>query len=400
MRTVHLGLALPWVDHRRIARLESPLGIGLCATLVALALALLLARRRRLRRTAASSASASASASALARNGRRARLRQSEAPNQPGAGAARAPWVARLVAKLPRSRGQDLVSLLAPYRIAPPAPDPGDDDGTWALLTFPQLRRLAIAFEDLGGRVGFRPPLDRAIERAGARLRSGEVMTVWLLGAALLVALGWALAGPIGSLLVAIIALAAPIVALQAAAEHRAKLFATQLPDVLKLTASSLRAGFSLLQGLEGVTKQLQEPSAGELQRVLTEARLGRPVEEALEAAASRIGNRDFSESVAAVGIQQEAGGNLAALFETLADTMLQRLQLRREIRALTAEARLSAYVLGGLPVLIAIFLFATSRQYLLILFHTQAGKVALLASVMLQLFGFLWMYRTVKIEG
>lgn len=398
MRTVYLGLALPWVDHRRIARLESPLGIGLWATLVALALALLLARRRRLRRTAESSASASASTLALVRSGRRARLRRSEAPN--GLEAARAPWVARLVAKLPRSRGQDLVSLLAPYRIAPPAPDPGDDDGTWALLTFPQLRRLAIAFEDLGGRVGFGPPLDRAIERAGARLRSGEVMTVWLLGAALLVALGWALAGPIGSLLVAIIALAAPIVALQAAAEHRAKLFATQLPDVLKLTASSLRAGFSLLQGLEGVTKQLQEPSAGELQRVLTEARLGRPVEEALEAAASRIGNRDFSESVAAVGIQQEAGGNLAALFETLADTMLQRLQLRREIRTLTAEARLSAYVLGGLPVLIAIFLFATSRQYLLILFHTQAGKVALLASVMLQLLGFLWMYRTVKIEG
>jgi tight adherence protein B len=176
-------------------------------------------------------------------------------------------------------------------------------------------------------------------------------------------------------------------------------LFASQLPDVLKLTASSLRAGFSLLQGLEAVTKQLREPSAGELQRVLTEARLGRPVEDALEAAAARIRNRDFSESVAAVRIQQEAGGNLASLFDTLADTMVQRLRLRREVRTLTAEGRLTAYILGLLPLTLGIFIFAINRSYMETLFQSVAGKAMLLGSLALQIVGFYWMYRIVNIE-
>jgi tight adherence protein B len=256
-----------------------------------------------------------------------------------------------------------------------------------------------VALETLAARPGLTPRLAKALERAGVRLRSGEVLVIWLVGGVLLVAFGWALAGLAGTALVAVLAGVAPLAALQGAADHRAKIFASQLPHVLKLTASSLRAGFSLLQGLEAVTKQLQEPCASELQRVLTEARLGRPVPDALDAAALRIGNRDFSESVAAVRIQQEAGGNLAALFETLAETMLQRVQLRREIRTLTAEARLSAYVLGAMPILIAAFLFASSRQYILVLFHTAPGKIALLGALMLQLLGFIWMYRTAKIE-
>ena len=145
-------------------------------------------------------------------------------------------------------------------------------------------------------------------------------------------------------------------------ADRRAKMFGAQLPDVLKLTSSSLRAGFSLLQGLESVTRQIREPSKGELQRVLAEARLGRPLEDALEAAAARIRNRDFTESVVAVRIQQESGGNLAVLFDTLAETMVQRVRMRREVRSLTAEGRLSAYILGILPPALAIFIFVVDR--------------------------------------
>jgi tight adherence protein B len=237
------------------------------------------------------------------------------------------------------------------------------------------------------------------LEKAGARARLGEILTIWLISAVILLSFGWALAGLIGSLLVLILVVAIPPGALQGAVDHRAKLFATQLPDVLKLTASSLRAGFSLLQGLEAVTKQLQEPSAGELQRVLSEARLGRPVEAALESAAARISNRDFSETVAAVRIQQEAGGNLASLFDTLAETMVQRLRLRREVRTLTAEARLSAYILGAMPLVLGMFIFAVNRPYMLELFRTTVGKILLVGGLLLQLAGFFWMYRLVKIE-
>jgi tight adherence protein B len=181
--------------------------------------------------------------------------------------------------------------------------------------------------------------------------------------------------------------------------DHRAKLFASQLPDVLKLTSSSLRAGFSLLQGLDSVIRQMQEPSKGELQRVLAEARLGRPLEDALEAAAARIRNRDFSESVIAVRIQQESGGNLAALFDTLADTMVQRVRMRREVRTLTAEGRLSAYILGIMPLALGLFIFSVNRKYMMVLFHTFGGKVLLVIGMVLEIVGFYWMYRTVKID-
>ncbi len=182
--------------------------------------------------------------------------------------------------------------------------------------------------------------------------------------------------------------------------DRRSRLFGAQLPDVLKLASSSLRAGFSLLQGLESVTKQVREPSKAELQRVLAEARLGRPLEDALEAAAQRIQNRDFTESVVAVRIQQESGGNLAVLFDTLAETMVQRVRMRREVRTLTAEGRLSAYILGIMPLALAIFIFVVDRSYMMVLFHTFPGKVMLVTGIVLEVVGFFWMWRTVKIDA
>jgi tight adherence protein B len=208
------------------------------------------------------------------------------------------------------------------------------------------------------------------------------------------------LAGLVGLLIVLVLALVIPVGALQAMVDRRAKLFAAQLPDVLKLTSSSLRAGFSLLQGLESVTKQIRDPSKTELQRVLAEARLGRPLEDALEAAAERIHNRDFTESVLAVRIQQESGGNLAVLFDTLAETMVQRVRMRREVRTLTAEGRLSAYILGIMPLALAVFIFVVNRPYMMVLFHTTAGKVMLVGGLVLEIVGFYWMFRTVKIDA
>jgi tight adherence protein B len=212
--------------------------------------------------------------------------------------------------------------------------------------------------------------------------------------------LGWLLAGFVGLLIVLILSAITPVAVLRVLVDRRTRLFGSQLPDVLKLTSSSLRAGFSLLQGLESVTKQVKEPSKGEFQRVLAEARLGRPLEDALEAAADRIQNRDFTESVVAVRIQQESGGNLAVLFDTLAETMVQRVRMRREVRTLTAEGRLSAYILGIMPPALAIFIYVVDRTYMMVLFHTFPGKVMLIGGLVLEIVGFLWMWHTVKIDA
>jgi tight adherence protein B len=238
------------------------------------------------------------------------------------------------------------------------------------------------------------------LERAGSRLRVGEVITIWATAGVILLLLGWLLAGLVGLVIVLVLAIVVPLGALQAMVDHRSHLFASQLPDVLKLTSSSLRAGFSLLQGLESVTRQVREPSKGEFQRVLAEARLGRPLEDALEAAAERIQNRDFTESVLAVRIQQESGGNLAVLFDTLAETMVQRVRMRREVRTLTAEGRLSAYILGIMPPALGVFIYFVNRKYMMVLFHSTGGKVMLVTGLVLELVGFFWMFRTVKIDA
>ncbi|GEM_PF-1422191 len=374
-----------------LQHLRSPLGAGLLAAAAGLLLAMWLARHRR------GLVPAHRLASAPGRGPSRFRSLGGPLPKLPHEGGHRP--AGRLLGWWGGRHRSDLVSVLAPYRLVPGGPRALLPGLRGELITLSWLRKLSSALEDQAGRAGFGQRVAARLERAGVRAGVGEALSIWLLGGLVLVGLGFVLAGWAGSLALVVLALVAPPAVLQGAADHRARQFASQLPDVLKLTASSLRAGFSLLQGLDAVSRQLREPSATELQRALAEARLGRPVEDALEAAAGRVRNQDFSESVAAVRIQQEAGGNLAALFDTLAETMVQRLRLRREVRTLTAEGRLSAYVLGAMPLLLGLFIFAVNRAYMLELLHSFAGKAMLLAGLVLQVVGFYWMYRIVKIE-
>jgi tight adherence protein B len=116
------------------------------------------------------------------------------------------------------------------------------------------------------------------------------------------------------------------------------------LPDVLTIMASSLRAGHSFMQALDTVAKEIAQPAATEFQRVVAEIRLGRPAEDALEALAERVGSADFMWAVLAVNIQREVGGNLAEILDNVADTLRERATLRRQIKVLTAEGRLSAW--------------------------------------------------------
>lgn len=296
-----------------------------------------------------------------------------------------------------RSDRPSLTAVLEPYQLTAATGQTVSEQPS--VLSLPFLDRLAAKVQSPAANTRFGRWLDEMLDRAGSRLRVGELLTIWAGAGVVLMVLAWFLAGLVGLLIVLCLSIIIPIAALQAFADRRAKLFAAQLPDVLKLTSSSLRAGFSLLQGLDSVARQMRDPSKTELQRVLAEARLGRPLEEALEAAAARIRNRDFTESVVAVRIQQESGGNLAALFDTLAETMVQRVRMRREVRTLTAEGRLSAYILGIMPIGLGLFIFAVNRSYIMVLFHTFGGKVLLIGGMVLEVVGFFWMYKTVKID-
>ncbi len=182
-------------------------------------------------------------------------------------------------------------------------------------------------------------------------------------------------------------------------ASQRIRKFTAQLPDCLQLLASSLRAGFSFLQGVEAVAQEVSDPMGAELRRVIVEARLGRPVEDALDDCARRMKSPDFDWAVMAVNIQREVGGNLADLLQTVSVTMVERERLRRDVKALTAEGRMSAIVLGCLPPGLAMVFYATNPGYIRVLFTHVGGQIALGCAVFAMVVGFLWMKKVVDIK-
>jgi tight adherence protein B len=247
---------------------------------------------------------------------------------------------------------------------------------------------------------GFGEKLDASLEAAGVSLRSGEfvVATVGagllgaVLGAAILQRL--LLAGVIG-----VLAAAIPTVLLKSKLKKRSEQMREQLPEVLTIMASSLRAGHSFLQALDTVAREIPAPANVEFQRLVAEIRLGRPAEDALEALADRVGSADFRWAVLAVNIQREVGGNLAEILDNVADTLRERATMRRQIRVLTAEGRLSAWVLAILPFGLAIYMFAVNPDYISLLFTTQIGLFMLGVAGVLLILGILWMRKIVDID-
>ncbi len=180
---------------------------------------------------------------------------------------------------------------------------------------------------------------------------------------------------------------------------RRRAAFADQLPDMLQLLVGALQAGFSLPQALDTVVREDTQPIAGEIARALARTRLGASLEEALEIVAHRMGSPDFVWLVMAIRIQRHVGGNLAELLLTTVHTMRERSSLRRQVRALSAEGKLSAYVLIGLPIMLALWMFISRREYIAPLYTTPVGMVLLGAGVTCVSLGWFWMNSLIKVK-
>jgi tight adherence protein B len=180
---------------------------------------------------------------------------------------------------------------------------------------------------------------------------------------------------------------------------RRQAAFADQLPDVLGVMAGSLQSGFSLPQALDAVIREDTQPIAGEFSRALAETRIGGELETALDRVAERMGSKDLRWSVEAIRIQRSVGGNLVEVLRTTGDTMRERASVRRHVRALSAEGRLSAYILVALPILVGGWLFLIRGAYMRPLYTTPLGLVMLTAGVVLVAVGSVWMRNVVKVE-
>ena len=179
----------------------------------------------------------------------------------------------------------------------------------------------------------------------------------------------------------------------------RRKDFVNQLGDMLSMVASALRAGFSFVQAVEIVSKEMAAPMSVEVSKLIREINVGVPMETALEDINRRVECPEFELITTAVLIQRQVGGNLAQILDNISDTINERIRMKREVLALTAQGRMSAVVLALLPIALVAFLFSVNHDYFDPLLASPMGKVAIGIALLMELLGYLVIKRIVDID-
>ena len=299
-----------------------------------------------------------------------------------------------------RERPRRLHDALAPYSVVG-ASQPGmaSSGGASEFVETPLMQRAVASLAELASRRGVLQVLKRMLDQADLPVRPAEALFVYVVG----VVLGGAFGLLLGNAFWGLVGLAglavAPWLVLDTLAKRRTKVFTAQLPDMLQLLGTTLRSGFSILQGLDTVSRQLADPIGKEIRHVVAEARLGRPLVEALNEVAERVRSEDFEWVVTSIGIQREVGGNLAELLDIVAATMNDRARLRREAHTLTAEGRIGAVVISILPVALGLFVYSVNPSYIHPLLHEAFGQILFYGSIVLGVVGVFWLRKLVDIE-
>jgi tight adherence protein B len=243
--------------------------------------------------------------------------------------------------------------------------------------------------------------LHRLLERADVPLRTVELVYA-AVGCGLLTGLVFAVLGmgPVFIFVAMLVGGALPILVVWHKARRRLAAIDDQLPDLLVTLAASLKAGHSFRQGIQAVVDEGQPPASKEFKRVLTETRLGRPMDDALADMAARIGSKNVTFVVTAVTIQRQVGGSLAGIFDMVADAVRNRQQFARRIRSLTAMGRASAYVLVGVPFFMLGSLTLLNREYMSPLYNTSTGHKLMIIGVVMIVIGSLMLRKIVSFKG
>jgi len=255
--------------------------------------------------------------------------------------------------------------------------------------------------------------LARDIARADLRLKPSEFLAIWaasIVGLPLLfivLSLGMpALRTPLALLIAAFIGFMLPRFWLGRRKSGRLGAFNKQLPDTITLLANGLRAGSSFLQAVELVVRESRPPVSTEFSRVIREVNLGLPFEQAMENMVRRVRSDDLELMATAINIQHSVGGNLAEILDSIAFTIRERIRIKGEIRTLTAQQRLSGYVVGFLPIGLAGFLFVAAPHFMDPMFAKPPeafglplGMVILFVGGFMMFIGFMLIRRIVDIE-
>ncbi len=237
------------------------------------------------------------------------------------------------------------------------------------------------------------------LERAGLDWTPAEFGALVVAGAAVLALVGFGVGRFIGLILLPLIGVFASLAVVDSRAAKRSRLFTAQLDGTLQLIAGSLRSGFGIMHALGTVADEAEWPTSEEFTRILGEVHLGRDLGAALEASARRIDSEDYGWVVQAIEISREVGGNLAEVLDNVSGTIRQRNTLRRMVRSLSAEGRVSAVILFSLPFGMLAWMKVSNPEYVDLLFSRGGGQIALVVGVVLMVLGGLWMRKIVRVR-
>lgn len=246
---------------------------------------------------------------------------------------------------------------------------------------------------------GWVPFTAHELELAGIKMTSASLVVMICSIAVVAAVLGEVVGNP---LLAVVLAVAVPVGAklvLKRRASKRRSAFANQLHETLQMMAAAMRAGHSLPRALDAVSRESQSPMSEELARVVNENRLGRDLVEALNQTSARMQSEDFKWVAGAIRSQRETGGNLNEVLDRVAETILERNHIRQQVKSLSAEGVLSAYILMALPVGVGGFYFIANPGVMMPFVASGIGKLLLLGSAVLYVLGGMWMRSIVRIE-
>lgn len=238
-----------------------------------------------------------------------------------------------------------------------------------------------------------------ALDRAGIRRPLPEMVLVVGASAVAALAVGFLIRGAALGVLLAVFVPVSFLLVVMFLSDRRKVQFADQLDDVSQLLATNLRAGQSLVQGLGALAVDMDEPARSELARTVNQVRVGRDLGDALGETAERMGSDDFAWIAQAIAIHRQVGGNLSDVLDTVGETIRERNQIRRQVKALSAEGRMSAAVLMLLPIVVGIILSLLNPLYLTTFTQSVLGWSMLTAVGFLLLIGGLWLRNLVRVE-
>ncbi len=246
--------------------------------------------------------------------------------------------------------------------------------------------------------------ISRDLARADLKFKPGEYMALIVIAIIGLAMITWLVGGRLwfSALIGGVVGAFLPRMYVKSQQGKRLQKFNDQLPDMLNLMVNGLRAGFSTLQAMEAVSKELPPPICDEFRRVVQEMQLGISMEKALANLLRRIPSDDLDFVVTSVNVQREVGGNLAEIMDIISFTIRERVRIKGEIRVLTSQVTYSGRILSLMPVFLLVVLYFLNREYILEMFTPQnfiCGVIALATAATLIFVGYVVMNKISKIE-